>query len=339
MNSLPRLLPPPRPVPAGLRCTLLTNANAVWGAGFLWLGGLLLLPTVTGPRPFPKGGLVHLALAISLLGLGPGLLLLLRGLAEGARTIRLLRQGTMAQATITACKLTHDRWGRPLRMDEFRRRWPEPWLRAEIRFFSGCLALPFRPLIWLFEWQYTLGRSLGVGSFLGLAIVVAMEWPVDLESLPELLEALGWVVATTVLWIALGRGWAWLRTQIVEGIVRQQMANLTGDIPLPRPADQIEVQCAFQFEFPRGEIVRARDRAILADRVGDEPTEPVLYDPSDPRRAVLLDGLGVPVRPSPAGTWPDVGDLGPRIAFGFVALGSAWSALLAGWTVWLFFHG
>ncbi|MCY3023872.1 MAG: hypothetical protein NTW87_33250, partial [Planctomycetota bacterium] len=69
-----------------------------------------------------------------------------------------------------------------------------------------------------------------------------------------------------------------------------------GDASLP------EITCSF--EFPIGpRTIRATDRARLSQRLGDEPTEPVLYDPLNPERAFLLDGLSLPVTMSQAGEW------------------------------------
>ncbi len=83
-----------------------------------------------------------------------------------------------------------------------------------------------------------------------------------------------------------------------------------------------------------GQIVKTRDRAILTARLGDEPSEAVLYDPARPERALLLDGLSLPVRRTRAGGWEDPG-LAPRLQLAFAGLCFGAGGVPLAWTVWL----
>jgi len=53
-------------------------------------------------------------------------------------------------------------------------------------------------------------------------------------------------------------------------------------------------QCTIEYELPGRKKVRIKQTVTITPRLGTEATEPVLYDPAEPRRALLLNGLGLP---------------------------------------------
>ena len=61
--------------------------------------------------------------------------------------------------------------------------------------------------------------------------------------------------------------------------------------------------CTFAYHLPDGGVVETTDDVVMNDRLGARPAEPVLYDPDNPRRALLLNGLVPPVQVGPLGSW------------------------------------
>jgi hypothetical protein len=55
-------------------------------------------------------------------------------------------------------------------------------------------------------------------------------------------------------------------------------------------------------------VIETSDDVVMNDRLGARPTEPVLYDPADPRRALLPNGLVPPVQFDPFGAWAAAGE-------------------------------
>src|SRR5207248_3213519 len=66
------------------------------------------------------------------------------------------------------------------------------------------------------------------------------------------------------------------------------------------------LRCTYEFRLPDGAVIEAAEEVTMSDRLGDRPTEPVLYDPDAPRRTLLVNGLNPPVRFGRSGEWESV---------------------------------
>lgn len=334
-----RLPPPPREVPPRLRRALLANFDAMWGSAIFAAAGFLALPV--GPIAASPFAVVALAATVALGALG--LALTLRGLARGRRAIKLLRDGTLVPATIKACKVSYDRSGPWLPLDEFRRRWPEQVVRAQVERSLGLL----RGAIGCFTLPFLLGTVLLSGALLfTLVTVVFLDWPADIngrlvtdkrESVPVLLALFAIVtLGGAAAVFGLHR---WGRAVYTRAIERELGATLArrlpAGVPPPTKDARLEVRWMFEFRSPAGDLVEARDTAIFSGSLGDEPTEPVLFDPRRPGHAVLLDGLSVPARPSPSGAWQEVVGPGPVIRISALTLSHAFGAAAIGRAVWM----
>lgn len=80
---------------------------------------------------------------------------------------------------------------------------------------------------------------------------------------------------------------------------------------------------AFEFSLPDGDVVQATDMVTLTDRIVDEPAEPILYDPLNPKRAFLLDGLPAGIRLTDDGEWQSDLKTGSLIRFALLPVAAA----------------
>src|SRR4051794_5126561 len=80
--------------------------------------------------------------------------------------------------------------------------------------------------------------------------------------------------------------------------------------------------CTFEFRTPGGDVVRTTGSVDLDGPLADSPTRTALYDPQQPRRALLLEELPAWVRVTPDGVWEAGED--PRAAGRLVPLALCW---------------
>lgn len=296
----------------------------------------------TRTTEYPRG-VEFIWFALVLVPLAPGGFLLLRGLARGRRQIRLLRQADLAEATVIACRFTFDRSSPALPVAEFRERWQEQWTRIVVGksmgLVSGLIGCIMLPII--------LATILGsVAALFSLIMVIFFDWPASIngrlvtdktESVPYLLKFFAAWTFGGVAGIFLIRFLSLsIKGRMVTRRLREMAAAVPASVPLPEKDVRLEVEMTFEFRTPDSEVVRARDVAVLSGSLGDEARELVLYDPARPKRAVLLDGLSVPVRLMGDGKWGDLPGLAPRIRMGVLALSLALGVPLIGWMLWGF---
>ena len=90
--------------------------------------------------------------------------------------------------------------------------------------------------------------------------------------------------------------------------------------------DQPVIEYVYEFQAGDGRVYKGASRAVSTEEVGDEPMEPVLYLPSDPRQSVLVDAL--PLRftldVDEAGEWVSYEGIGAVVWFVL-----AWTGVLA----------
>jgi hypothetical protein len=200
------------------------------------------------------------------------------GVQRGRRKLRLLRGGTPALATMTACLWTGEDC-RETPVAEYKRRMAAirfPGMGAVVAFARG-----FR-LFWL----------LGVATILLFGLVVIVGGLIFLcfaltkstEALPMLFGFLGF----GALWVTMG-----------AFLLRAGGAGLFGR---KAPARQ-RAQCVFEFRPPGGEPVRVQGAVSLRPDEAEEPPQPVLYDPADAKRAALLSEVAAGLAVSPSGGW------------------------------------
>jgi hypothetical protein len=95
------------------------------------------------------------------------------------------------------------------------------------------------------------------------------------------------------------------------------------------------LRCTFEFTLLGGQTIRAQDTATFSARLGDAPTEPVLYDPARPDRALLVEGLSPTVEISEFGEWLATEGLRTWLRLALVV-----ALILGGPTVgWMAWHG
>jgi hypothetical protein len=116
-------------------------------------------------------------------------------------------------------------------------------------------------------------------------------------------------------------------------MVSQGLPPVPPGPPPPGREAHLEVELTLEFRTASGTPVQARAIGVFNPSLGDEATEAVLYDPADPTRVVLVDGLSSAAR-ARTGNWEDVAGLAPRIKIVIVVLVLAFGVSVAMWTVW-----
>ena len=196
------------------------------------------------------------------------LAVLIAGLRRGRRRIHLLIDGLVAEATLKTGKDTGN-GSDPEPFPEFRRRW-ESKRKRESRWIS-CWMIGVR-VIFAF----------------GLIMLVALSAGVVFSDSPLMVN--GQMVS---------REFAILFHLVFT-------ACWLGAYPIMTSPILVTVRCTYEFRLPDGAVIEATEEATMSDRLGDRPTEPVLYDPAAPPRTLLVDGLYPPVRFGPSGAWESV---------------------------------
>jgi hypothetical protein len=77
----------------------------------------------------------------------------------------------------------------------------------------------------------------------------------------------------------------------------------SGQVPPASLNPYPQLSCTFEYRLPEGDIFTAEDTVTFNSQLDDEPTQPVLYDPARPDRAILLNGLCPRVEVAPDGAW------------------------------------
>ena len=127
------------------------------------------------------------------------------------------------------------------------------------------------------------------------------------------------------VWLVVGFVFLW--------VGRHARAVASGQARPARLNRNPRIECTFEFRPPGGEVVRAQDTVTFHEGLGDSPTEPVLYDPESPGKALLFHGLTPTVRVSDFGEWLAPEGFGPWVRLALVAACVAGGPYL-GWVIW-----
>jgi hypothetical protein len=236
---------------------------------------------IQGTRTGPYSPWVLLVLLVPAVAL----LVTIGGLRAGRRRARLLRDGELALATVTACHFATGEHDVYLPVADYKRQ-RAAW-RAR---FSG------HPLVRL------AGAFLAVWTFLATAIFVfgiilclfIMGMLLVFPTLPrERAAFLLGVGGFFALWLLMGRylvrsGWQGCRA------FAQRRTE---------PAPPLLLHCAFELRLPGGQTVQVKGPGRVAEQRETEPPQLALHDPEHPDRALLLSGLWPTVRVGPYNEW------------------------------------
>ena len=263
---------------------------------------------IRGMRISPFGPLALLVIIFPTVGAA----VIIGGLFYGQSRARLFRNGELAFATVTECRAyrAKGRTGPWYSLDEFRKR----FLSGEGWDFRQDMS-PLVPLI-VSVWLIGVWFMLIAGTLFLLVMLASVltGWPFDVTIQEN----------ERMTWAALVAGFLVLWLVVVGVMIRVGTRAWRRARGLPTKgssADLIQVECKFEFDDHRGNRVSARDTIRFSERIGDEATEPVLFDPNNPKRALLIHGLPLSVGISPSGEWEVQGGVKPMLlAAGFIAL-------------------
>jgi hypothetical protein len=87
-----------------------------------------------------------------------------------------------------------------------------------------------------------------------------------------------------------------------------------------KKAVRYPARCVFEFRPAGGEPVQVKGTAPLSPGEADEPPQPVLYDPADPKEAALLWAIAPGLAVSPSGGWEAAGVVPALMGLATVAL-------------------
>ncbi len=187
----------------------------------------------------------------------------------------------------------------------------------------GCFWMPF----------LLVGLLLPAAILVQLAGVVVLGWPASVddrlitdrwEAVTALLPALGIAVVIGGGWVVMFFGVRYLSqhgSRFAIGLRKRPWDPVPREGPPPEIPAGSQVNCRFEFVTLRGERVQGRDVVRARASRTEELAEPVLYDPSRPADARLLDGGTLRVGRTSAGGWSAVLGLGPAVrAAVFVAV-------------------
>lgn len=273
---------------------------------------------------YPKG-VQLVVIPLLLLVVAGGLVLAHRGLVRGAEWIRLLRVGELALATITTCRLTWHRPGPVLPLHEFRAHYAQRLARAPARRASEIM-----------RGQYYAFAALGL--VVGLAGVATMLWAIAVKRgasmIPVTLFLVVWVLIIALMIrgaLRTARSFSERGTFVGDAILPAKKA-------LPRGADPVAVEMTLEFQTRRGDPMQVTGIALLHPRLGEDPTEEVLYDPEAPSRAILVDALPVTLDVGDSGRWRSVRSGDALVRMGAALLSLGFGLPVVAWTLWLLAH-
>ena len=81
---------------------------------------------------------------------------------------------------------------------------------------------------------------------------------------------------------------------------------------LERENNRPVFRLTFEFEADQGRVYRAMAKTNEPERLEDEDTEAILYDPESPERSVLIDSLPASFHVDPSGAWAADPDMGKK---------------------------
>ncbi|MGD0090329.1 MAG: DUF3592 domain-containing protein [Planctomycetota bacterium] len=266
------------------------------------------LSRIKGMRTAPLSSALLFVVLFPLMGL----LMAIGSAWRALRIIRLFRNGELAQATVTGARGNE---GPEMPLEELKRS-RQASLEMVSRHLNSAPAKGFMTL-----WGCVVMAIMGFG----VAVCLPGLWMVLFGNRPMYFngQPIGGALAVVcilgflALWLAMG-------TFMLSAGRRMKSLKQAVGASLP------EATC--RFEFPVGaRTIRATGLVRLTQRLGEQPTEPVLYDPLVPERAFLLHGLSLPVTLSPGGEWEFVAH-GATARLLFVAL--CFVGPVAGFLIW-----
>jgi hypothetical protein len=285
--ALAGLQSPARDVDFGLRCRLLSGPMVLAASGIFAFGMSFVLISATSP--YDSAGLFVLLVPIA------ALLVIAGGVQGGRRKLRLLRDGTPALATMTACLSTVED-SCEMSVAEYKRH-------------MAAIRLPGLWAVVAFAKAFHLFWLLGVVTILTFGLVVIIAGLIFLSFvLTENTEAL------PMLFGFLGFGAIWVTSGAF--LLRAGGAGFLGR----KPAVGWQAQCIFEFRPPGGGPVQVKGTAPLRPDVADEPPQPVLYNPASPKQAVLLSEIAPGLAVSTLGGWEAPGGFLALIRLAMVAI-------------------
>jgi hypothetical protein len=237
-----------------------------------------------------------------------GLLIALVGLAVGRNRGRLLRDGEVAAATVTACRLGTTEGNDPyLSPAEYKHRlacWSVAPLGRGIQAFG---------IAFLVLWT-VLATAILVFGVVVCLVILGMLFVLPGPVPHRALFGLG-VGGFLVVWLLLGgfmvrSGWRGLRSARQGNVAPPGSEPGAARQPRSVPAPPRPLGFAFEFRLPDGTAVQGKGPGRLVGGPDGEPPQPVLYDPSRPKNALLLSALMPALRLGPYGAWETTAGIG-----------------------------
>ena len=270
---------------------------------------------------YPRG--VQLAVIPLLLAvIGGGLVQAWRGRSRGARWIHLLQVGELATGTIVTCRLTWERSGPEMPLVEFCSRYADRLARDAARRASAIV-----------RGQYYAFAALAL--VIGLVGVATMMWAIAVKRgasmVPVTVFLVAWVVMVGLtIYAALHTA----RSFSERGVLIDD-AILPAREALPHGGEPVAVEMTLAFQTKRGDRMRVTGISLIHPRLGEDPTDEVLYDPALPSDAILLDALPVALDTGKSGGWRSTHGVEPVFRMGAMLLALGFGLPVVAWTLWL----
>ena len=285
---------------------------------------------IKGQRLAP---LAHVFALVLLTPLAIGLVITAYGVAVGARRAHLLENGELAQATLISAALASHEEGNhaSVPFEEFRARHlashaaaldalPEHTKQNIKRVAVGFMRLWTCGVVVIF--------GFGLVTVLG-GLVIVLTHPdgaMQVNGRPaERSTALLFLTGFLLVWTIVG--------SLFIAAGRRGLRTVAERRPEPVASPVSAIRCTSEFRPPHGEPVLTTDSVNFHESLGASGSEPVLYDPDRPTRAILLRGVSSAFTISELGEWLPTETTAPwlRTLFALACLvGLPWAV----WTFW-----
>jgi hypothetical protein len=239
-----------------------------------------------------------------------GLAIAIAGFSSGRSQLWLLRHGQFTIATIASCRLVNAQGRRAASIQELRHAWKSRAVARAIpawfvKLYGGGTIVMF-----------VIGVLFCVGMIGG-----ALVNKIDVGSASKA-TFVGLFSGFLVIWVA-------VMSFLLAGAKRLR-AVAAGKSSLE--GLHARAQCTFEYRLPDHRTVKAKQTVTITSQLGAGTTEPALYDPARPVRAMLYNGLAVPASVDLSGRLVSMRSWEGIIRMGFVSMSLIGPVVL--WTMW-----